>query len=192
MIRSVCVYCGSRPGIDPAYAAAAERLGARLAESGLGLVTGGGAVGLMGVVADAALAAGGQATGVIPHALAAREVGHASLSELRVVDSMHARKATMAELADAFVALPGGIGTLEEIAEVLTWVALGIHAKPCALLNVDGYYDPLVAMLDRYVDAGFMSARVRAALWVETAPDALVDRLLASGDASGDAGAEAC
>ena len=179
MIRSVCVYCGSRPGARPAYAAAAARLGARLAESGLGLVTGGGAVGLMGVVADAAMAAGGTAVGVIPRALAEREVGHARMTRLDVVGSMHERKAAMAAHADAFVALPGGVGTLEEIAEVLTWTGLGLHAKPCALLDVDGYYAPLVRFLDHAVGEGFLSAGQRAALWVESDPDRLVDRLLA-------------
>ena len=175
----VCVYCGSRPGADPAFAEAARRLGARLAREGLGLVTGGGSVGLMGVVADAALAGGGTAVGVIPGALAEREIGHAALTELRVVDTMHERKATMAGLADAFVALPGGIGTLEEIAEVLTWTGLGLHAKPCALLNVGGYYDPFVAWLDDAAAQGFLRPRQRSGLWVEAEPDALVDRLLA-------------
>lgn len=189
----VCVYCGSRPGLRPSYARAARRLGERLAAEGLGLVTGGGAVGLMGVVADAVLSAGGAATGVIPGALAEREVGHAALTELRVVDTMHERKAAMAGLADAFVALPGGIGTLEEIAEVLTWTGLGFHAKPCALLNVDGYYGPLVAWLDHATAEGFLRPAQRAALWVEATPDALVDRLLAWADASPpDPGAAPC
>ena len=147
------------------------------------MVNGGGAVGLMGVVADAVLDAGGRATGIIPGALADREVGHATLTELRVVATMHERKAAMAELADAFVALPGGIGTLEEIAEALTWAGLGFHAKPCALLDVDGYYAPLVAWLDHAAAEGFLRAEQRALLWVEATPDALVDRLLAWGGA---------
>ena len=176
-VRRVCVYCGSRPGVRPAYAEAAAALGAGLAERGVGLVTGGGSVGLMGVVADAALAAGGEAVGVIPRALAEREVGHASLTRLEVVGSMHERKARMASLADAFVALPGGLGTLEEIAEALTWAQLGIHAKPCGLLDVDGYYRPLVGFLDHAVSQGFVRPEHRAALVVASEPDALLDAL---------------
>lgn len=184
-IRNVCVYCGSRPGATPAYAQAARQLGARLAAEGVGLVTGGGSVGLMGVVADATLAAGGRAVGVIPQALAAREIGHATLTELHVVETMHQRKARMAELADAFVAMPGGLGTLEEIAEALTWSGLGIHAKPCGLLDVEGYYQPLIAWLDHAVAQGFIAAEARTALIVESDPDALLDRLLAEpGDTS--------
>ena len=177
-IRRVCVYCGSRPGARPAYAQAARQLGARLAADGVGLVSGGGSVGLMGVVADAALAGGGRAVGVIPQALADREVGHHGMTDLHVVGTMHERKAMMADLADAFVALPGGLGTLEEIAEVLTWAGLGIHAKPCALLDVEGYYAPLVAWLDHAVAHGFVAAEARAALIVEADADALLDRLL--------------
>ena len=176
-LRRVCVYCGSRPGVRPAYAEAARRLGAELARRGIGLVTGGGAVGLMGAVADAALAAGGQATGVIPQAMVEREVGHARLTELRVVGTMHERKATMARLADAFVAMPGGLGTLEEIAEALTWVQLGIHAKPCALLDVEGYYGPFIDWLDVSVREGFVLPERRAAVVIEADPVALVDAL---------------
>ena len=179
-VRRVCVYCGSRPGARPAYAEAARRLGERLAAEGIGLVTGGGRVGLMGVVADAVLSGGGRAVGVIPRALADREVGHDGMTELHVVETMHQRKAAMADLADAFVALPGGLGTLEEIAEALTWAGLGIHAKPCALLDVESYYGPLVGWLDHAVAEGFVSAEARAALTVEADPDALVDRLLAA------------
>lgn len=179
-IRRVCVYCGSRPGLRPSYAHAARQLGARLAAEGVGLVTGGGSVGLMGVVADAVLDAGGEAIGVIPRALADREVGHDGLTRLHVTETMHERKAAMATLADAFVALPGGLGTLEEIAEALTWAGLGIHAKPCALLDVDGYYAPLVGWLDHAVDQGFVSAEARAGLVVATDADVLVDRLLAA------------
>ena len=178
-IRRVCVFCGSRPGARPSYARAARQLGARLAAEGLGLVSGGGRVGLMGVVANAVLDGGGQAVGVIPQALAAREVGHTDLTELHVVGTMHQRKAMMADLADAFVALPGGLGTLEELSEALTWQGLGLHAKPCAVLDVDGYYGPLLAWLDAGVAEGFVSAPARAALIVESDPDALVDRLLA-------------
>ena len=176
-IRHVCVYCGSRPGVNPAYAEAAHELGTRLAHAGIGLVTGGGNVGLMGVVADAALAAGGTAIGVIPQALLDREVGHEGMTELRVVQTMHERKAAMATLADAFVALPGGLGTLEEITEVLTWAQLGLHTKPCGLLNVDGYYTPLVAFLDHAVAEGFVHAERRADLLVESTPGALLDAL---------------
>ena len=179
-IRRLCVYCGSRPGVRPAYAEAARALGALLAAEGVGLVTGGGRVGLMGVVADAVLAGGGEATGVIPQALADREVGHDGLTALHVVGSMHERKAAMADLADAFVALPGGLGTLEEIAEVLTWAQLGLHGKPCGLLDVEGYYAPLVAFVDHAVAEGFVGADARAALVVERDPAALLDRLLAA------------
>lgn len=178
-IRRVCVYCGSRPGARPAYAEAARQLAASLAEAGVGIVTGGGHVGLMGVVADAALAAGGEVVGVIPQALMDLERGHAGLTELHVVPSMHERKALMAELADAFVALPGGLGTLEEIAEALTWVQLGIHAKPCALLDVEGYYAPLARFLDHTVEEGFVVPASRAAIVVEPTPEALLGRLFA-------------
>lgn len=176
-LRRVCVYCGSRPGRRPSYADAARQLGALLADAGIGLVTGGGRVGLMGVVADAVLEAGGEAIGVIPQALLDREVGHEGLTELHVVRSMHERKAAMAELADAFVALPGGLGTLEEISEALTWAQLGIHAKPCGLLDVDGYYAPLARFLDHTVDEGFVLAERRAALVVAAEPAALLDGL---------------
>ncbi len=174
-IRRLCVYCGSAAGVRPAYAEAAHVLGTRLAAEGVGLVTGGGRVGLMGVVADAALAAGGEATGVIPQALMDREVGHGGLTELHVVASMHARKALMATLSDAFVALPGGLGTLEEIAEMMTWAQLGLHPKPCGLLDVDGYYAPLVRFLDHATAEGFVRPEHRALLVV----DADVDRMLA-------------
>ncbi len=176
-LRRVCVYCGSRPGARPQYALEAERLGARLASAGVGLVTGGGHVGLMGVIANAVLEAGGEVTGVIPQALFDLEVGHQGLTELVVVQTMHERKAAMAELSDAFVAMPGGMGTLEEIAEVLTWAQLGFHAKPCALLNVEGYYTPLVGWLDHAVAEGFVAADRRAAILVEPSADALADRL---------------
>ena len=176
-IRRVCVYCGSRPGARPAYAEAARQLAASLAEAGVGIVTGGGHVGLMGVVADAALDAGGEVVGVIPQALMDLERGHAGLTELHVVPSMHERKALMAELADAFVALPGGLGTLEEIAEALTWVQLGIHAKPCALLDVEGYYAPLARFLDHTVEEGFVVPASRAGILVEATPEALLGRL---------------
>lgn len=175
--RRLCVYCGSRSGARPAYADAARDLGTRLAAAGVGLVTGGGRVGLMGVVADAVLDAGGEAVGVIPQALVDREVAHERLTTLYVVDSMHARKAQMAALSDAFVALPGGLGTLDEMAEMLTWAQLGIHAKPCALLNTDGYYDPLLAFLDHATAEGFVRDDDRARVLVASAPAALIATL---------------
>jgi uncharacterized protein (TIGR00730 family) len=175
----ICVYAGSNPGADPAYAEATKALGAELAARGVGLVYGGGKVGLMGVVADAILAAGGEAIGVMPQALIDREIGHAGLTELKVVGSMHERKAKMAELADAFIALPGGIGTLEELVEVYTWSQLGIHDKACGLLNVRGYYDGLVAFLDHAVGEGFLRPQHRAVLSVAAGPAELLDALAA-------------
>lgn len=176
-MKRVCVFCGSSHGHDPRYRRAAEDLGRRLAERGLGLVFGGGSVGLMGALADATLAAGGNAIGVIPHGLAAREIAHRGLSELRVVSSMHERKAHMARLADAFIALPGGFGTLEELFEIVTWAQLGIHRKPIGLLNVAGYYDALIALLDQAVAEGFVSRENHGLVVVEQEPDALLDRL---------------
>ncbi len=178
-IRRLCVYCGSAAGARPAYATAAHTLGTHLASQGIGLVTGGGRVGLMGVVADAVLASGGEATGVIPQALMDREVGHTGLTELHVVGSMHARKALMASLSDAFVALPGGLGTLEEIAEMMTWAQLGLHPKPCGLLDVAGYYAPLVRFLDHATDEGFVRPEHRALLVVDDDVERMLDRLRA-------------
>ena len=155
-LKRICVFCGSSVGSLPAHAAAARELGRTLAERGLGIVFGGGKVGLMGVLADAALAAGGETIGVIPEALVAREIGHNGLTKLHVVRSMHQRKTLMADLADAFIALPGGYGTFEEFFEAVTWTQLGIHKKPCGLLNVNGYYDALLALLDRAVADGFI------------------------------------
>lgn len=155
-MRRVCVYCGSNAGADPAFAAAAEGLGALLAERGIGLVYGGGKVGLMGIVADAVLAAGGEVVGVIPQHLWDKEVGHAGLTELLIVDSMHERKLAMADRADAVIALPGGVGTFEELFEAITWTQLGIQDKPVGLLDVSGFYRPLLAFLDQTVDAGFL------------------------------------
>ncbi len=175
-MKSVCVFCGSRAGEDPAYAEAARALGETIAEAGIRLVYGGGHVGLMGVVADAALAAGGAVTGVMPKALVDREIAHTGLTELHVVGSMHERKATMSDLSEGFVALPGGTGTLEEFFEVLTWAQLGEHAKPCGLLNVAGYYDPLLAVFDHMVDRGFLAQHHRAMVLVENAPKALLER----------------
>ena len=175
-IRRVCVYCGANVGARPAYAEAARRLGRVLGERGLGLVYGGGNVGLMGVVADAALAAGAEVLGVIPQALVARELGHQGITELRVVETMHERKAVMAELADAFVALPGGLGTLDELFEAMTWAQLGLHQKPIGLLEVDGFFAPLVAYLDRAATEGFVRAEHRAALLVASEPELLLKR----------------
>jgi uncharacterized protein (TIGR00730 family) len=164
-MKAVCVYCGSRPGVTPDFARKAAALGSRLARDGLTLVYGGGNVGLMGLLADAALAAGGDVVGVIPQQLVQWEVAHQSLTRLEVVASMHARKARMFDLSDAFVALPGGFGTLDEMFEMLTWRQLGFGDKPCALLDVDGFYAPLVAMLDRMVDTGFVPSQHRRDLW---------------------------
>jgi uncharacterized protein (TIGR00730 family) len=175
----VCVYAGSNPGSDPAYAEATRALGAELAARGIGLVYGGGKVGLMGVIADTVLAAGGEAIGVMPQALIDREIGHPGLTELKVVHSMHERKALMAELGDAFVALPGGIGTLEELIEVYTWSQLGIHDKACGVLNVRGYYDGLATLLDHAVAEGFLRAQHRAVLSFAEDPAHLLDALAA-------------
>lgn len=157
----VCVYCGSSPGRDPQFAATAREFGTALAQARIGVVYGGGRVGLMGVLADAALAAGGEVIGVIPRFLEAREIAHAAV-DLRVVDSMHERKQLMAELSDAFVALPGGFGTFEEFFEIVTWVQLGLVSARCILLNVDGYYDALIALIDRAVEHGFVTPANRA------------------------------
>ncbi len=176
MPRRICVFCGSSPGKDPAHLAAAREAGRTLARRGLGLVYGGGSVGLMGAVADGALAEGGEVVGVIPKALQLRELAHARLTSLHVVSSMHERKARMAELAHGFVALPGGMGTLEEFAEILTWAQLGLHAKPCGLLDVDGYYRPLIQFFDRAVEQGFVHPEHRALVLVDERFEALLDR----------------
>ncbi len=174
-MRRLCVFCGSNPGRLPAYREAAAALGRTLAERGVGVVYGGASVGLMGVVADAALAAGGEVIGVIPRALMDRELGHAGLTELRVVGSMHARKAMMAELSDGFVALPGGAGTLEEIFEIWTWAQLGDHDKPCGLLNVAGFYDRLIGFLDHAASEGFMRVEHRRMLLAADTVAALLE-----------------
>lgn len=173
----LCVYCGSRAGALPAYAEAAAALGASIGRRGWQLVYGGGHVGLMGVVADATLAAGGTAIGIIPDSLMRREVGHPGLTELHVVPNMHLRKQAMAERADAFVALPGGIGTLEELYEVWTWQHLGYHAKPLGLLNTEGYYDRLLAFMAHAEAQGFVDQHQQRALRVETAVEPLLDAL---------------
>jgi len=173
-MRRVCVFCGSSFGARPAYAEAARALGRLLAERELDLVYGGGNVGLMGAVADAVLAAGGRAIGVIPDAMVTHEVAHTGLSELHVVPSMHARKAMMADLADGFVAMPGGIGTLDELFEIWSWSQLGIHAKPLGFLDVEGYYSHLQVFLDHVAAEGFMRERHRAMVAVEADPVGLL------------------
>ena len=173
----VAVFCGSNSGARPAYAEAARALGREIAGRGLGLVYGGGNVGLMGTLADAALSAGGDVIGVIPDALRARELAHTSLTELRVVASMHERKATMAELAGAFVVLPGGFGTYEEFCEVLTWAQLGLHAKPCGILDVDGFYTSLLQHFDHATTEGFISRTHRDLVLVAHAADEMLDAL---------------
>jgi uncharacterized protein (TIGR00730 family) len=182
-LRRICVYCGSKPGNPASFTAAAQDLGRVLAERGIGLVYGGGTVGLMGVVADAALAAGGEVLGVIPGGLFADEVAHGGLTELYVVSSMHERKARMSELADAFIAMPGGFGTIEEVVEAVTWTQLGIHHKPVALLDVDGYYQHLLAFLDRAMDDGLLTPAGRRLLGSGDDPGRLVDALAAAVDA---------
>jgi uncharacterized protein (TIGR00730 family) len=178
-MRRVCVFCGSSSGGDGAYTEAVVELARAIAERGIGLVYGAGRVGLMGALADAALEAGGEVIGVIPRALVDREVAHQALTELHVVDSMHERKALMADLADAFVAAPGGLGTLEELFEVLTWSQLGLHDKPCGLLDVRGYYDALDAFLDHAVAEGFLRPDSRRMLLAGRDPGEILDRLAA-------------
>ena len=176
-IRAICVFCGSSPGDDPAFVAAAEALGRAVATSGRALVYGGSKTGLMGAVADAALAAGGRVTGVIPRGLVEKEIAHQSLTELRVVAGMHDRKAAMADLSDAFVALPGGLGTLEELFEVWTWALLGLHAKPVGLLRVAGFFEPLIQFLDSLVAHRFVRREHRDLLIVDDDPVNLLARL---------------
>jgi uncharacterized protein (TIGR00730 family) len=178
-MNTICVYCGSSPGLLPDYRESARRLGIELANRGLGLVYGGASVGVMGAVADAVLQQGGRVTGVIPHSLATREVSHAGLDELIVVGSMHERKARMAELSDGFIALPGGWGTIEEIFEMLTWAQLGFHEKPCGLLNVAAYYDPLFAFLENAIEQRFVKEEFRPMMMMEESPAALLDRFAA-------------
>lgn len=176
-LHSICVFCGASPGAQPIYRQAAENLGRHLAEQGLRLIYGGGAVGLMGVVADAALAAGGEVIGIIPQSLERAEIGHPGLTRLEVVDGMHARKARMAELSDAFIALPGGLGTLEELFEVWTWGQLGYHRKPLGLLDVGGFYSTLGEFLDHLVSEGFVRSQHRAMLQLGESPHALLQLL---------------
>ncbi|HVN85798.1 MAG TPA: TIGR00730 family Rossman fold protein [Candidatus Binatia bacterium] len=179
MLRRVCVFCGSSQGARPAYGDAATKLGVTLARRSIELVYGGGNIGLMGVLADATLAAGGKVIGVIPESLRRLEVAHEGLSDLRVVHSMHERKAVMADLSDGFVALPGGLGTFEELLEIMTWSQLGIHNKPVGLLDVAGYFDALVALLQHAVAEKFLRIEHYRQLLVATEPDALVEQLAA-------------
>jgi uncharacterized protein (TIGR00730 family) len=177
MLRRICVFCGSSRGLRPAYQRAAEELGRYLAAQNIGLVYGGGNVGLMGAIADAALAAGGEVIGVIPQAIVDREIAHRGVTELRIVNSMHERKAMMADLSDAFIAMPGGFGTFEEFCEVLTWSQLGIHKKPCGLLNVEDYYSPLLAMFDHAVTERFVREENRTLVLADQTVEGLIAKL---------------
>jgi uncharacterized protein (TIGR00730 family) len=176
--KSICIYCGSSPGANPAYMEAARYMGNLLAEAGHRLVYGGGHVGLMGATADAALAAGGEVIGVIPRDILEKEVGHGGVTELVTVNSMHERKMKMASLSDGFIALPGGIGTLEEIIEVLTWSQLGFHNKACAVYNVDGFFDPLFKLLQHMVDTRFLREAHRDLLYCSDDPRNVLDAAL--------------
>jgi uncharacterized protein (TIGR00730 family) len=176
-MKRICVFCGSSPGSRPEYRAATEELGTERARRNIGLVYGGGNVGLMGVLADAVLKAGGEVIGVIPENLMAREIGHRGLSKLHVVRSMHERKALMADLSDAFIALPGGFGTLEEFCEIVTWAQLGLRVKPCGILSVLGYYSPLLAMFDHAVEERFLKPENRALVLARESPSELLEAL---------------
>jgi len=176
-MQRVTVFCGSRIGVDPRYRELARALGRLLVQRGCGLVFGGGSVGLMGVVSDAVLEAGGEVIGVIPRALATTELLHTGVPDMRVVDSMHDRKALMAELSDAFIALPGGFGTFEELFEVITWAQLGIHSKSVGLLNVGGFFDPLVRLIDHAIQEQFIKPQHRGLIVVEERPDVLLEQL---------------
>jgi hypothetical protein len=176
-MKRLGVFCGSSVGVKPVYADAAREMGRLIASRGIGLVYGGGNVGLMGVLADAALQAGGHVIGVIPRALADREIAHTGLTDLHVVDSMHSRKAMMADLSDAFIAMPGGVGTFEEFFEAVTWTQLGLHRKPCGLLNVDGFYTPLEFFIDQAVSEGFIRPVHRVAIIVDNNAERLLNTL---------------
>jgi uncharacterized protein (TIGR00730 family) len=178
-LRRICVFCGSNLGIDAEYQRAAERMGHLLASSGIELVYGAGNVGLMGVLADSVMAAGGRVIGVIPETLMSKEVGHTGIGDLRIVKSMHERKALMSDLSDGFIALPGGFGTFEEFCEVVTWSQLGIQSKPCGLLNVNGYYDPLLELFDRAVNEGFLRTENRQLVLDDSDPASLLQKMAA-------------
>lgn len=177
ILKSLCVFCGSSTGVAQSHIGAARAMGAALAQAGVALVYGGGAVGLMGIIADSVMAAGGTVTGVIPKALADLEVAHHGLTRLHIVGSMHERKAMMADLSDGFIAMAGGIGTLEELFEIWTWGQLGDHGKPVAMLNIDGFYDPLINFLDQTVEAGFFRPHHREMLMVDEEPARLIGRM---------------
>ena len=176
-MKRVCVYCGSSNGARPSYIQAARALGRSLVSRDLGLVYGGSNIGLMGALADTVMAEGGEVVGIIPEPLVAKEVAHKGLSDLRVVGSMHERKALMAELADAFIALPGGFGTLEEFCEIVTWIQLGLHRKPCGLLNVEGYYDGLLSFLNHAMTEGFILPQYRAVVLTDSEAPALLEKI---------------
>lgn len=178
VVRNICVFCGAHTGIDHQYSEKAKELAIILAKRGIGLVNGGGNIGLMGVMADVALEYGGKVIGVIPRALVERELAHKSLTELHIVETMHTRKALMAKLSDAFIALPGGIGTLDELCEALTWAQLGFHSKPCGILNVNGFFDAFFAQIERAIADGFISKEYFPSLVIESEPGLLVDKLL--------------
>jgi uncharacterized protein (TIGR00730 family) len=175
-MNTICVYCGSNPGLLPDYRESARLLGYEMAARGLGLVYGGASIGIMGAIADAVLEKSGRVTGVIPHSLATREVSHGGLDELIVVSSMHERKAKMAELSDGFIALPGGWGTMEELFEMLTWAQLGLHEKPCGLLNVASYYDTLYTFLENAIEQQFVKPEYRPMIMMDDSPTSLLDR----------------
>jgi uncharacterized protein (TIGR00730 family) len=174
LMKSICVFCGSSFGSRTTYAEGARALGTALARQGIRLVYGGGRVGLMGVVADAAMAGGGEVIGVIPRPLATKELAHAALTTLHVVETMHDRKALMADLSDGFIAMPGGYGTLEEFFEVLTWAQLGLHPKPCGLLNIEGYFNPLLALIEHSVEEAFVRPEHRTLVLQETDPERML------------------
>jgi len=176
-MKRICVYCGSSYGKSPIYTEAAKALGKALTQQGIGLVYGGASVGIMGVIADAVLENGGEVIGVIPQAIADKEIAHTKLTELKVVADMHERKAMMAEDSDGFIALPGGLGTMEELFEVWTWAQLGFHQKPCGLMNVAGYYDHLTAFIDHAVDQEYVKAAHQDALLVATEPNELLQKM---------------
>jgi len=178
-MKRVCVFCGSNAGVRAAYAEAARALARHLVKLGMGIVYGGGNVGLMGIVAETAMREGGKVIGVIPQALFEKEVGHRGITELRIVGSMHERKALMADLADGFIAMPGGWGTFDEFCEILTWAQLGLHRKPCGVLNVEGYYDTLLAMFDHSVAEGFLKAEYRPMVLASSEPEDLVAKMQA-------------
>ncbi len=177
VIKKICVFCGSRPGVKEEYVKAAHLLGESLARSGTELIYGGGNVGIMGEIANSVLSGGGRVTGVIPKTLVDKELAHRNLTELRVVKTMHERKALMSELSDAFIALPGGIGTLEEFFEVLTWAQLGFQKKPCALLNIAGYYDHLIAFIDKMVEDRFLDDNHRGLMIIENDPRIIIEKV---------------